>query len=69
MAGLNRTAWFRPWQLADQASLRICIREISDSRPLYGATRIGILLRREGWRINHKRVHRRPPETKRGRDP
>ncbi len=34
------------------------IREIAYARPRYGATRIGILLRREGWRVNHKRVHR-----------
>jgi putative transposase len=34
------------------------IREIAYARPRYGATRIGILRRREGWRVNHKRVHR-----------
>jgi putative transposase len=34
------------------------IREIAYARPRYGAARIGILLRREGLRVNHKRVHR-----------
>jgi putative transposase len=34
------------------------IRELALARPRYGATRIGVLLRREGWRVNKKRVHR-----------
>jgi putative transposase len=34
------------------------IREIAHSRPRFGYSRIHIMLRREGWQINHKRVHR-----------
>ena len=34
------------------------IREIALSRPRFGYSRIHILLRREGWKVNHKRVHR-----------
>jgi len=34
------------------------IQEIAQTRVRYGARRIHILLRREGWKINHKRVHR-----------
>ena len=34
------------------------IREIAQTRVRYGYWRIYVLLRREGWRINHKRVHR-----------
>ena len=34
------------------------IREIAETRVRYGYWRIYVLLRREGWRINHKRVHR-----------
>ena len=34
------------------------IREIAETRVRYGYWRIYALLRREGWRINHKRVHR-----------
>ena len=34
------------------------IREIALSRPRFGYLRIHVLLRREGWRINRKRVHR-----------
>jgi len=42
----------------DQAMLRGRIRELAAVRVRYGYFRIYILLRREGWRINHKRVHR-----------
>jgi len=38
--------------------LRKCIREIAWSRVRYGARRRGVLLRREGWVVNHKRVRR-----------
>jgi putative transposase len=38
--------------------LRLRIRELALSRPRFGYLRIHVLLRREGWRINRKRVHR-----------
>ena len=34
------------------------IREIAHARPRFGFLRIWVLLRREGWRVNHKRVRR-----------
>jgi len=34
------------------------IRELAMTRPRFGYLRIHVLLRREGWAINHKRVHR-----------
>jgi putative transposase len=42
----------------DQTALRLRIREIAYARPRYGASRICTLLRREGWHVNRKRVHR-----------
>jgi putative transposase len=42
----------------DQAMLRKRIRELAAARVRYGYFRLYILLRREGWRINHKRVYR-----------
>lgn len=42
----------------DQAPLRMRICDLAKSRVRYGYYRIYILLRREGWRVNHKRVHR-----------
>lgn len=40
------------------AALRCRIREIAVTRVHYGCDRIFVQLRREGWRDNHKRVHR-----------
>ena len=42
----------------DQAALRMRIKEIATTRVRYGYYRIYILLRREGWTVNHKRVYR-----------
>ena len=42
----------------DDRALRSRIREIAVTRIRYGSRRIYILLRREGWKDNHKRVHR-----------
>lgn len=42
----------------EQAALRMRIREIAAVRVRYGYKRIYVLLRREGWQINHKRVYR-----------
>ncbi len=42
----------------DQAELKQRIKEISQTRVRYGYRRIHILLRREGWAINPKRVYR-----------
>ena len=42
----------------EQAALRMRIREIAAVRVRYGYKRICVLLRREGWQINHKRVYR-----------
>jgi len=38
--------------------LRMRIREIATARVRYGYRRIEVLLRREGWVVNHKRVYR-----------
>jgi len=42
----------------DDGALRMRIREIAETRIRYGYLRIHILLRREGWRVNKKRVYR-----------
>jgi putative transposase len=41
-----------------QASLQKRIRALSEARVRYGYRRIHVLLRREGWMINHKRTQR-----------
>jgi len=42
----------------EQAALRMRIRDLVQARVSYGSQRIYILLRREGWKVNHKRVYR-----------
>ncbi len=39
-------------------ALRKRIREIAETHVRYGYRRITVLLRREGWQVNVKRVHR-----------
>lgn len=42
----------------DDRALTHRIREIAEARVRYGCQRIHILLRREGWLVNHKKTHR-----------
>lgn len=42
----------------EQAALRIRIRDLAQARVSYGYRRIHLLLEREGWKVNHKRVYR-----------
>jgi putative transposase len=41
-----------------QVALRMRINEIAKIRVRYGYKRIHVLLQREGWKVNHKRVYR-----------
>jgi len=43
---------------SDQAALRLRIHDLAKTRVRYGYYRIYILLRREGWAVNHKRIYR-----------
>ena len=42
----------------EQAVLRMRIKDIAQTRVSYGYRRIHIMLLREGWEVNHKRVYR-----------
>ena len=42
----------------EQAALRMRIRDLAQARVSYGYRRLHVLLQREGWAINHKRVYR-----------
>ena len=41
-----------------QVALRMRLRDLAAVRVRYGYRRLHVLLRREGWAVNHKRVHR-----------
>jgi len=42
----------------DQAALRMRLKELAGVRVRYGYRRLHILLRREGWQVNAKRIYR-----------
>jgi putative transposase len=58
LVGVARSSYRYRSQAADQTALRLRLRDLAATRVRYGYRRLHILLRREGWRINHKRVYR-----------
>ena len=55
---LKRSSWYFKSQARDQRALRMRIRDIAMNRPRFGYLRIHVMLRREGWEVNKKRVYR-----------
>jgi putative transposase len=53
----RRLVWYRS-RRPDDASVRRRLHELAAVRIAYGSRRLHILLRREGLRINYKKVHR-----------
>jgi putative transposase len=57
-AGIQRATWYYKSQAKDQSALRMRIRDLAQARPRFGYERITVMLRREGWAVGRKRVHR-----------
>jgi putative transposase len=55
---IQRSSYYYRPKAKDDEVLRQRLRDLAFSRPRYGYRRLYILLRREGWRVNHKRVLR-----------
>jgi putative transposase len=55
---IDRSTYHYRSRRAGQAQLVERIKEIAATRVRYGYRRIHVLLRREGWRVNPKRVYR-----------
>jgi putative transposase len=55
---LYRSAWYYQNHRREDRPVRQRIKEIAAARVRYGYNRIHILLRREGWKDNRKRVRR-----------
>lgn len=55
---LQRSMWYFKPKARDDKAIRSRILEISQVRIRYGIDRIYVLLRREGWRDNFKRIYR-----------
>jgi transposase InsO family protein len=62
LAGVGRAGYYRAWAgsdpLREETALRDVIQRLALANRHYGYRRIGALLRREGWCVNHKRVVR-----------
>jgi putative transposase len=54
--GCDRKTYRSKSRAKEQTALRMRLRELARVRVRYGYRRLHILLRREGWRVNHKRV-------------
>jgi putative transposase len=48
----------------EDQQLRVRLRELAEARRRFGYRRLQILLQREGWQVNHKRVYRLYVEEK-----
>jgi len=55
---ISRSVYHYRARRKDQTPLVTRIKEIAAARVRYGYQRVHILLRREGWRVNRKRVYR-----------
>jgi putative transposase len=49
---------------SEDGPLRVRLRELAESRRRFGYRRLQVLLEREGWQVNHKRVYRLYVEEK-----
>ncbi len=55
---LGRSTFYWRSKAKDQSPLRTRLRELAAARPRFGYPRLHVLLRREGWMVNIKRVYR-----------
>ncbi len=58
LTGLCRASFYYKHRRKDDPRLRQRIREIAEKRRRFGQDRVYIVLRREGWKVNHKKVSR-----------
>lgn len=55
---VDRSVYHYKGKRGDQAGLKLRIRQICETRVRYGYRRVHVLLRREGWDVNPKRIYR-----------
>ena len=58
VVGLARSRWQHVPTRASDVPLAAALRAKAADRPRWGYRRLGILLARDGWRVNHKRLRR-----------
>ncbi len=62
LAGVSRAGYYRSWRASaprrEETAVRDAVQRLALAHRHYGHRRIGALLRRAGWCVNHKRVLR-----------
>ena len=58
LAQANQSTMYYRSCRRDRGELRVRLRDLATVRLSYGYRRLHILLRREGWKVNHKLVYR-----------
>ena len=58
LIGLSRSSYRYQPRGREDTALKLRLRDLAAARPSYGYQRLHVLLKREGWPINHKRVYR-----------
>ncbi len=58
LAGMARSSCRYAARRQEPAGLRDRLRDLAQERRRFGYRRLTVLLRREGWAVNHKRVYR-----------
>jgi putative transposase len=58
LIGVSRASCRYQRRRPDDAALRTKLKELAKRRSRFGYRRLGVMLRREGWAVNHKRVYR-----------
>jgi putative transposase len=58
LIGLHRSTHYYQGQEPDDGPLRVALQEAAKKRQRWGYRRLIVLLRREGWRDNPKRIFR-----------
>jgi putative transposase len=58
LMGLERSSFYYRSLAKDLTALIVRLKELARIRTRFGYRRLYELLRREGWRVNHKRIHR-----------
>ncbi len=56
--GFARSCYYYRNHANPQTELRVRLKDLAGARVRYGYRRLHVLLLREGWQINHKRVYR-----------
>lgn len=66
LIGLHRGTYRYRSRRPEDGPLRTRLRELAETRRRFGYRRLQVLLGREGWQVNHKRVYRLYVEEKLG---